>query len=154
MPTYYVANMLYSSELYHFGIKGQRWGVRRYQYEDGTLTPLGKEHYKYLTDSQKNDIYQNFVRGYNKNWAKVYNKATGTFNSKIWEINRKYDGVDLSDSTSQIGQRYVKEVDKMWREAYVSALGEYAETAKTMEIGEQFVNSVPFMNAIIEASAH
>lgn len=30
-------------ELYHHGIKGQRWGVRRYQNADGTLTPAGKK---------------------------------------------------------------------------------------------------------------
>lgn len=32
-------------ELYHFGIKGQKWGVRRYQNEDGTWTAAGKERY-------------------------------------------------------------------------------------------------------------
>lgn len=34
-----------SSELYHHGIKGQRWGVRRYQNPDGTLTNAGKMRY-------------------------------------------------------------------------------------------------------------
>lgn len=33
------------NELYHFGVKGQVKGVRRYQYPDGTYTPLGREHY-------------------------------------------------------------------------------------------------------------
>lgn len=32
-------------ELYHHGIKGQRWGLRRYQNEDGTLTAEGRERY-------------------------------------------------------------------------------------------------------------
>ena len=31
-----------SNELTHYGIKGQKWGVRRYQNKDGTLTNLGK----------------------------------------------------------------------------------------------------------------
>lgn len=31
--------------IYHHGIKGQRWGVRRFQNEDGTLTDAGKKHY-------------------------------------------------------------------------------------------------------------
>lgn len=32
-------------ELYHHGIKGQRWGVRRYQNDDGTLTAEGRARY-------------------------------------------------------------------------------------------------------------
>ena len=33
-----------NGELYHHGVKGQKWGVRRYQKKDGSLTPLGKKH--------------------------------------------------------------------------------------------------------------
>ena len=35
----------YKNELYHWGIKGMKWGVRRYQNKDGTLTAAGKKHY-------------------------------------------------------------------------------------------------------------
>jgi len=31
--------------LVHHGIKGQRWGIRRYQNEDGSLTPAGRKKY-------------------------------------------------------------------------------------------------------------
>ena len=31
-----------NGELYHHGIKGQKWGIRRYQNPDGTLTNAGK----------------------------------------------------------------------------------------------------------------
>lgn len=34
------------SELYHHGIKGMHWGVRRYQNPDGTLTPRGRKRYE------------------------------------------------------------------------------------------------------------
>ena len=33
------------NELYHHGVKGQKWGIRRYQYTDGSLTPAGKKRY-------------------------------------------------------------------------------------------------------------
>jgi len=35
----------YNNELYHHGIRGMKWGVRRYQNSDGTLTPAGKKRY-------------------------------------------------------------------------------------------------------------
>lgn len=33
------------TELYHWGIPGQRWGIRKYQNEDGSLTPAGELRY-------------------------------------------------------------------------------------------------------------
>lgn len=36
---------MYSNELYHHGTKGMKWGVRRYQNTDGSLTNAGKSRY-------------------------------------------------------------------------------------------------------------
>lgn len=35
--------VIVDGELCHFGIKGMKWGIRRYQNEDGTLTAAGKK---------------------------------------------------------------------------------------------------------------
>lgn len=34
------------NELFHHGVKGMKWGVRRYQNTDGTLTPEGRKRYR------------------------------------------------------------------------------------------------------------
>lgn len=54
MPNYYVGDMLCDSDFFaHHGIKGQKWGVRRYQNPDGTLTEAGRQRYL-TTESRLN----------------------------------------------------------------------------------------------------
>ena len=45
MNIYYVGTIPVSNELYHHGILGQKWGIRRYQNPDGTRTEAGKKRY-------------------------------------------------------------------------------------------------------------
>ena len=50
-----------NAELFHTGVKGMKWGVRRYQNKDGSLTPLGKKRYaKELAklEAEKKRIHQ------------------------------------------------------------------------------------------------
>ncbi len=42
---YYLSGVPCSDELYHHGVEGQKWGVRRYQNKDGSYTALGRIHY-------------------------------------------------------------------------------------------------------------
>lgn len=55
--------------LIHWGIKGQKWGVRRYQNKDGTLTPAGKKRY----DDEYNSLSNKKKKNYTANpdqWVK------------------------------------------------------------------------------------
>ena len=53
--------MIYAktNELYHHGIKGQKWGIRRYQNPDGTLTEAGRKRYGSSVEKvRKKDLLQ------------------------------------------------------------------------------------------------
>lgn len=45
----------------HYGIKGQEWGNRRWQYKDGSLTPAGRLRYGYGQQKKKKGFFRNLV---------------------------------------------------------------------------------------------
>lgn len=56
--------------LQHHGLKGMKWGVRRYQYADGSLTPEGKKRYSRDATSKGYDKYDSESGTYYKNSKK------------------------------------------------------------------------------------
>ena len=61
----YRQSLTHNDWLMHFGILGQRWGVRRFQNEDGTLTKEGKERYRLTQQAQQ--YYQQAKENHREN---------------------------------------------------------------------------------------
>lgn len=68
----------YNDALYHHGVKGMRWGVRRYQNKDGTLTEEGKNRYGTALD-----LYQEQAKTYNEKGIKAQKRAN-TVAKAVW----------------------------------------------------------------------
>jgi len=58
--------------LFHAGIKGMKWGLRRFQYTDGSLTPLGRERYG-VKGGTDEDAKANMYKDINKVYGSVKN---------------------------------------------------------------------------------
>ena len=82
-----------SCYLRHHGVKGQKWGVRRYQYADGTLTPAGKKRYSGTRSARGIDRYSRLMGMQMKH---VVNSARTQITGKQYVDGYLKDGTTLA----------------------------------------------------------
>ena len=63
-----------TDELYHHGIIGMKWGIRRYQNKDGSLTPKGKKRYSEDYNESRNIKRKGIKRMSTDDLRKVNNR--------------------------------------------------------------------------------
>lgn len=105
-----MADYLETRELYHSGIKGQRWGIRRYQNEDGTLTEAGKLRYR----TKKDDAYgisdKDVAERTRSKELETESKISGEASNAIYNVANH-----LNSSTVAIKKNYDKLSDEELR---------------------------------------
>ena len=79
-----------TNEVYHHGIPGQKWGVRRYQNKDGSLTPAGRKRAEKLQRQYTELTGKKIVR-------KPYKKSSNPAFKKE-DIETKKSIKDMSDN--------------------------------------------------------
>ena len=97
--------------LMHHGIKGQKWGVRRFQNEDGSLTSAGKRRLAQTSDSDKRD---RLVRGHDTSvkLAKEF-AADARTHAKQLKFGQAYADRRLSKENARKAERNARKIAKI-----------------------------------------
>lgn len=97
--------------LAHYGILGMKWGVRRYQNKDGTLTPAGKRRYA--------DPDPSYAKAHNKK-----NKVKYMSDKDLTEINKR---LNLEKNYKELTRK--KKKGKAAVDAFVKTAGTLSAVA-------------------------
>lgn len=151
-----------NTELAHHGVKGQKWGVRRYQYADGTLTPAGKKRYssgsgsnssgfdkvmntqvKHLVNSARTQITgKQYVDGYLKQGTTLARIQTAS-NFEKFAFYATYKKHDTDEYMGLFGKNLMSRADGEARRAekQANASGSEEDLARAQELRSKADNT-------------
>lgn len=107
-----------NSMLSHAGIKGMRWGVRRYQNSDGSLTPAGQQRYAKKAKSEDHIRAKALKK---KKLSQLSNSELRELNNRM-QLESQYR--NLKKQNVSAGRKFVQDV------AYETAKNTAADYAK------------------------
>lgn len=121
-------------ELQHYGIKGQKWGQRRFQEENGTYTAAGRERYRKssgTTGGLKKSKVQGSTKKSRRDW-----KPEDAENLSDEELNKRNSRMQREqqyrDATTPKWKKEVKQTAKDWTKEAVKRI--FVASAVTLAV--------------------
>lgn len=133
---------MFGEYLAHYGVIGQKWGIRRYQNKDGGLTALGKKHYS------SEEIAADNKAAFEKGKKATLAGSTMKYAEKLNERNRRKLENATSENEAQRRQNYErssKAADKATKE-YEAVLKDAMAHAQSLidKYGKENVKDIAY----------
>lgn len=110
----------YPNYLIHYGIPNQKWGNRRYQNEDGSLTPEGYIHYGYGKGKNSSSMYKiikdknekdKIIKQKNKKPEALIKESGFTIDKKDGYAEKKINGVSFSFNANKKDKKEMETIN-------------------------------------------
>lgn len=135
--------VIYNGELYHYGVKGMKWGVRRYRNADGTLTSKGKKRISKQYAKSSKGAMRDLQKNYQSMYVKSYNRAADEMNrggiDKFNAAQRKKYGDKYADRDGYMSD-YQKHFDKAFAKNWNKTLNEFYSTNKNVQKSKKLID--------------